>query len=108
MALRRRAGPPSGGWSAIQETGISGHPLWFGTSARHGDPAPEFLFIGWHLHIDTISALGFFIWIGTTSFREPRRPLLVFNGIGASIELTEPFTEAMQRRASEGVVAKRR
>jgi poly(3-hydroxyalkanoate) depolymerase len=48
------------------------------------------------MHIDTISALGLSIRVGTTSVREPRRPLLVFNGIGASIELVAPFTEAMQ------------
>jgi hypothetical protein len=44
------------------------------------------------MHIDTISALGLSIRVGTTSVREPRRPLLVFNGIGASIELVAPFT----------------
>jgi poly(3-hydroxyalkanoate) depolymerase len=56
------------------------------------------------MHIDTISALGFSIRVGTTSVREPRRPLLVFNGIGASIELTKPFTEAMQRVGIPSVV----
>ncbi len=61
-------------------------------------------FIGWHMHIDTISALGFSIRVGTTSVREPRRPLLVFNGIGASIELVAPFTEAMQRVGIPSVV----
>jgi hypothetical protein len=59
---------------------------------------------GWHMHIDTISALGLSIRVGTTSVREPRRPLLVFNGIGASIELVAPFTEAMQRVGIPSVV----
>jgi poly(3-hydroxyalkanoate) depolymerase len=49
------------------------------------------------MHISTISVLGFSIRVGTTSVSEPRRPLLLFNGIGASIELVVPFTEAMQR-----------
>jgi poly(3-hydroxyalkanoate) depolymerase len=56
------------------------------------------------MHIDTISALGLSIRVGTTSVREPRRPLLVFNGIGASIELVAPFTEAMQRVGIPSVV----
>jgi poly(3-hydroxyalkanoate) depolymerase len=56
------------------------------------------------MHIDTISALGFSIRVGTTSVHEPRRPLLLFNGIGASIELTQPFTEAMQRVGIPSVV----
>jgi poly(3-hydroxyalkanoate) depolymerase len=49
------------------------------------------------MHISTISVLGFSIRVGTTSVSKPRRPLLLFNGIGASIELVVPFTEAMQR-----------
>ena len=56
------------------------------------------------MHIDTISALGFSIRVGTTPVREPRRPLLLFNGIGASIEFVEPFTEAMQREGIPSVV----
>ena len=56
------------------------------------------------MHIDTISALGCSIRVGTTSVPEPRRPLLLFNGIGASIELVVPFTEAMQRVGIPSVV----
>ena len=56
------------------------------------------------MHIETISALGLSIRIGITSVREPRRPLLVFNGIGASIELVAPFTEVMQRVGIPSVV----
>ena len=50
------------------------------------------------MHIDTISALGLSIRVGTTSVREPRRPLLVFSGIGASIELVAPFTDSERGR----------
>jgi poly(3-hydroxyalkanoate) depolymerase len=56
------------------------------------------------MHISTISVLGFSIRLGTTSVSEPRRPLLLFNGIGASIELVVPFTEAMQRVGIPSVV----
>ena len=56
------------------------------------------------MHISTISVRGFSIRVGTTSVPEPRRPLLLFNGIGASIELVVPFTEAMQRVGIPSVV----
>jgi poly(3-hydroxyalkanoate) depolymerase len=56
------------------------------------------------MRIDTISALGLSIRVGTTSVHEPRRPLLVFNGIGASIELVAPFTEALQRVGIPSVI----
>jgi poly(3-hydroxyalkanoate) depolymerase len=56
------------------------------------------------MHINTISALGFSIRVGTTPVSEPRRPLLLFNGIGASLELVAPFTEAMQRVGVPSVV----
>jgi poly(3-hydroxyalkanoate) depolymerase len=56
------------------------------------------------MHISTISVLGFSIRVGTTSVSEPRRPLLLFNGIGASIELVVPFTEAMRREGIPSVV----
>src|ERR1700728_5307788 len=103
--LRCRAGPPSEGWSAIQETGIWGRLLCFWPIPRtRRSGARVTSFIGWHMHIDTISALGLSIRVGTTSVREPRRPLLVFNGIGASIELVGPFTEAMQRVGIPSVV----
>ncbi len=49
------------------------------------------------MQIDTISVNGSSIRVGITSVQQPRRPLLLFNGIGASIEFVVPFTEAMQR-----------
>ena len=56
------------------------------------------------MHISTISVLDLSIRVGTTSVSEPRRPLLLFNGVGASIELVAPFTEAMQRVGIPSVV----
>jgi hypothetical protein len=56
------------------------------------------------MHISTISALGRSIRVGTNDLSQPRRPLLLFNGIGASIELVAPFTEAMQRAGIPSVV----
>jgi len=57
-----------------------------------------------NMHISTISVLGFSIRVGTTPVSEPRLFLLLFNGIGASIELVVPFTEAMQRAGIPSVV----
>ncbi len=56
------------------------------------------------MNISTISVRGHSIRVGTTSVSEPRRPLLLFNGIGASIELVVPFTEAMQRVGIPSVI----
>jgi poly(3-hydroxyalkanoate) depolymerase len=56
------------------------------------------------MHISTISVRGFSIRVGITPVSEPRRPLLLFNGVGASIELVAPFTEAMQREGIPTVV----
>jgi poly(3-hydroxyalkanoate) depolymerase len=56
------------------------------------------------MNISTISASGLSIRVGTTSVSEPRRPLLLINGIGASIELVLPFTRAMWRAGIPCVV----
>jgi poly(3-hydroxyalkanoate) depolymerase len=69
-------------------------PYGFGMPIEHLKPLS---LIGWHMHTSTISVLGFSIRVATTLVSEPRRPLLLFNGIGASIELVAPFTEAMRR-----------
>jgi poly(3-hydroxyalkanoate) depolymerase len=49
------------------------------------------------MQITTIIVDGLAIRVGRTAVSSAATPLLVFNGIGASLELVEPFTEAMRR-----------
>ena len=49
------------------------------------------------MHVETTKIDGLAIRFGRTSTEQPHRPLLLFNGIGASLELITPFAEAMQR-----------
>src|SRR5271165_4626213 len=49
------------------------------------------------MQVETTEIDGLAIRFGRTSTEQPHRPLLLFNGIGASLELITPFAEAMQR-----------
>lgn len=47
---------------------------------------------------------GLSVRFGRSAAVLPERPLLLFNGIGASLELVSPFAEAMQREGVESLV----
>jgi poly(3-hydroxyalkanoate) depolymerase len=51
--------------------------------------------IGSVRRIETISVAGQAVRVGITSAPTKQRPLLLFNGIGASLELVAPFAKAM-------------
>jgi pimeloyl-ACP methyl ester carboxylesterase len=56
------------------------------------------------MQITTISVDGLAIRVGRTAVSSAVTPLLVFNGIGASLELVEPFTEAMRREGFPSII----
>lgn len=56
------------------------------------------------MQIDTMMVGGLALRVGCTSAPSPATPLLLFNGIGASMELVEPFAEAMSREGFASIV----
>src|SRR5271157_1157176 len=56
------------------------------------------------MQVETTEIDGLAIRFGRTSTEQPHRPLLLFNGIGASLELITPFAEAMQREGFTCVI----
>src|ERR1700748_2422092 len=55
------------------------------------------------MHIATMTVDGLAIRVGRT-LASSVTPLLVFNGIGASLELIEPFAEAMRREGFPSII----
>lgn len=56
------------------------------------------------MQVETSKIDGVVIRFGRTSTEQAHRPLLLFNGIGASLELIAPFAQAMQREGSSSVI----
>jgi poly(3-hydroxyalkanoate) depolymerase len=56
------------------------------------------------MQIATITVDGLAIRVGRTLAPSAEIPLLLFNGVGASLELVEPFTEAMLREGFPSIV----
>src|SRR5271165_5078730 len=56
------------------------------------------------MQVETTKIDGVVIRFGRTSTEQAHRPLLLFNGIGASLELIAPFAQAMQREGSSSVI----
>lgn len=56
------------------------------------------------MQIETMTVNGLTLRVGRRSARSPATPLLLFNGIGASLELVEPFAEAMGREGFASIV----
>jgi poly(3-hydroxyalkanoate) depolymerase len=56
------------------------------------------------MQIATITVDGLAVRVGRTSVASPAVPLLLFNGIGASLELFKPFTEAMRREGFPTII----
>jgi poly(3-hydroxyalkanoate) depolymerase len=56
------------------------------------------------MQIATITVDGLAIRVGRTSVASAATPLLLFNGIGASLELVEPFTEALRREGFPSII----
>ncbi|MBL8472591.1 MAG: poly(3-hydroxyalkanoate) depolymerase [Rhodocyclaceae bacterium] len=59
------------------------------TASAHGEPVPV-------LEIQNIAVAGQDLRVGIRRGRPDRPPLLVFNGIGANLELVEPFAAALE------------
>ena len=51
-----------------------------------------------------MTVAGLAIRVGRTAVSSAVTPLLVFNGIGASLELVKPFTEAMRREGFPSII----
>jgi poly(3-hydroxyalkanoate) depolymerase len=56
------------------------------------------------MQIATMTVDGLAIRVGRTSVESAAIPLLLFNGIGASLELVKPFTEAMRREGFPSII----
>ena len=56
------------------------------------------------MQITTMTVDGLTIRVGRTLASSAEIPLLLFNGIGASLELVEPFTEAMLREGIPSII----
>lgn len=56
------------------------------------------------MQIETMKVDGLPIRFGRTSVARPDRPLLLFNGIGARLELVAPFADAMRREGFPSIV----
>ena len=56
------------------------------------------------MQIATMTVDGLAIRVGRTLAPSAEIPLLLFNGVGASLELVEPFTEAMLREGFPSIV----
>jgi poly(3-hydroxyalkanoate) depolymerase len=56
------------------------------------------------MQIATITVDGLAVRVGRTSVASPAISLLLFNGIGASLELVKPLTEAMRREGFPSIV----
>jgi poly(3-hydroxyalkanoate) depolymerase len=56
------------------------------------------------MQIATMTVDGLAIRVGRTSVASAAVPLLLFNGIGASLELFKPFTEAMRREGLPTII----
>ena len=56
------------------------------------------------MQIETTKVDGLAIRFGRTANAPPGRPLLLFNGIGASLELVGPFADAMKREGFPSIV----
>jgi poly(3-hydroxyalkanoate) depolymerase len=55
------------------------------------------------MQIATMKADGLSVRVGRISAPPPATPLLLFNGIGASLELLQPFAEAMRKQGFPSV-----
>jgi poly(3-hydroxyalkanoate) depolymerase len=51
----------------------------------------------YHLRIKTVEVSGQLLRVGVRRGREGQPPLLLFNGVGASLELVEPFVAALDK-----------